>query len=89
MKEQSSSVWSPQFGGETTIPSAQERNRFSSTLLAPIATVLAAGFAFSFSPYFLWWHRIGHFEYIAGKDNQYYLQLASRLYYGNPLSMIK
>jgi hypothetical protein len=87
MKEQSSSVGSPQFAGETAVPNAQERNRFSSTFLAPIATVLAVGLAFSFLPYFLWWHRIGHFEYIADKDNQYYLQLASRLYYGNPFSM--
>jgi hypothetical protein len=87
MKEQSSSVWSSQFAGETAVPSAQGRNRFSSTFLTPIATVLAVGFAFSFLPYFVWWHRIGHFEYIADKDNQYYLQLASRLYYGNPFSM--
>jgi hypothetical protein len=89
MKEQSSSVWSPQFAGKTAVLNTHERNRFSSTLLAPIATVLAVGFAVSFLPYFLWWHRIGYFECIADKDNQYYLQLASRLYYGNPLSMIK
>jgi hypothetical protein len=87
MKEQSSSVWLPKFAGNTVVPNAQERNRFSSTFLAPIATVLAVGFVFSFLPYFLWWHHIGHFEYIADKDNQYYLQLASRLYYGNPFSM--
>jgi hypothetical protein len=81
-------VWLPQFArGDTAVPNAREDNRSFSTCLAPIATTLVVGLAFSFLPYCLWWHRIGHFEYIADKDNQYYLQLASRLYYGNPFSM--
>jgi hypothetical protein len=67
--------------------SERDDNRSPSAYLVPIATVLAVGFAFSFLPYFVWWHRIGHFEYIADEDNQYFLQLASRLYYGNPFSM--
>ncbi len=88
MKEQSSSVRSPQFArGSTPVPNAREDNRSVSTWLAPIATTLAVGLAFSFLPYCVWWHRTGHFEYLADKDNQYYLQLASRLYYGNPFSM--
>ena len=57
--------------------------RYSSAFVSPIAAVLAAGLAGSFLPYLLWWYKTGHFVYIADKDNQYYLQLASRLYYGN------
>jgi len=84
----SSSMRSPQLERvDAASPNARRDNRSPSAYLVPIATVLAVGFAFSFLPYFLWWHRIGHFAYIADKDNQYYLQLASRLYYGNPLSM--
>jgi hypothetical protein len=85
---ESSSVRSPQIDrGNTSAPNARDDNLSRSAYLVPIATVLAVGFAFSFLPYFLWWHRVGHFEYIADKDNEYFLQLASRLYYGNPFSM--
>lgn len=55
-------------------------------VLAPLLT-LAIGFIFSFLPYLTWWHRTSHFTYIADFDNEYYLQLASRLYFGNPFSM--
>src|SRR5438046_1628169 len=61
--------------------------QYSVTIIASLATVLFVGFVFSFLPYFLWWRSTGHFVYIADRDNQYYLQFASRLYYGNLLSM--
>ena len=61
--------------------------RSSPALVSSVALVIVIGFAFSFLPYLLWWHSLGHFAYIADKDNQYFLQLASRLYYGNLLSM--
>jgi hypothetical protein len=61
--------------------------RYSFASVSSIAAVLAAGFAGSFLPYLLWWSKTGHFVYIADKDNQYYLQLASRLYYGNLFSL--
>ena len=53
----------------------------SFAFVSSIAAVLVAGFVFSFLPYLLWWHSTGHFAYIADKDNQYFLQLASRSYY--------
>jgi hypothetical protein len=49
--------------------------------------VLATGFWFSFLPYLLWWRTLGHFVYIADKDNVLYLQFAARMYYGNDLAM--
>ncbi|HEX4210213.1 MAG TPA: hypothetical protein VHY56_07470, partial [Candidatus Binataceae bacterium] len=55
-------------------------------IFAPALT-LATAFIFSFLPYLIWWHRIGDFAYIADPDNEYYLQLASRLYFGSPFSM--
>ena len=55
---------------------AAERSSFA--FISSIAAVLATGFAFSFLPYFLWWHSLGHFAYIADKDNEFYLQLAAR-----------
>jgi hypothetical protein len=61
--------------------------RSSFAFVSSIAAVLVTGFAFSFLPFLLWWRSTGHFAYIADKDNQYFLQLASRLYYGNLLSM--
>ena len=61
--------------------------RSSFALVSSIAAVLVTGIAFSFLPFVLWWHSTGHFAYIADKDNQYYLQLAARLYYGNLFSM--
>ncbi len=61
--------------------------RYSSAFESSIAAVIAAGLAGSFLPYLLRWYKSGHFVYIADKDNQYYLQLASRLYYGNLFSM--
>jgi hypothetical protein len=56
-------------------------------LVSSIAVVLVTGFAFSFLPYLRWWHSTGHFAYIADKDNLYFLQLASRMYYGNLFSV--
>lgn len=61
--------------------------RSSAAFASSIAAVLLTGLFFSFLPFLLWWHSTGHFAYIADKDNQYYLQLASRLYYGNLVSM--
>jgi hypothetical protein len=49
--------------------------------------IVAIAFTWSFLPFFLWWQKTGHFIYIADWDNQYYLQLASSLYYGHLYSM--
>jgi hypothetical protein len=69
-----------------TVQAGDEKRPFSSHV-APMAVAPAVGLAFSFLPYSLWWYRTGHFQYIADLDNQYYLQLASRLYYSNLFSM--
>lgn len=55
--------------------------------ICALVMTLATGFIFSFLPYLIWWHSTGQFVYIADPDNEYYLQLASRLYFGNPFAM--
>ncbi len=60
---------------------------YPSAFISSMAAVLGAGLAGSFLPYILWWHKTGHFVYIADKDNQYYLQLAAQPYYSNLFSM--
>ena len=59
----------------------------SFAFVTSIAAVLVTGVVFSFLPYVVWWHSTGHFAYIADKDNLYFLQLASRVYYKRLLSL--
>lgn len=54
----------------------------SHTALILAATAAASvGLIFSLLPYALWFHSTGSVAYIADKDNQYYLQLASQAYF--------
>jgi len=55
-------------------------------ILAAIAAA-AIGLVFSLLPYALWFHSTGSVAYVADKDNQYYLQLASQAYFGSGFSL--
>jgi hypothetical protein len=60
---------------------------------SPLALILAAiavaaiGLLFSLLPYALWFHSTGSVVYVADKDNQYYLQLASQAYFSDGLRL--
>jgi hypothetical protein len=55
-------------------------------ILAAISAA-AIGLIFSLLPYALWFHSTGSVAYVADKDNQYYLQLASQAYFGGGFSL--
>ncbi len=68
-------------------PAAEPARCSRAALILSATVAVAIGLLFSLLPYALWFHNSGSVAYVADKDNQYYLQLASQAYYSGGFSL--